>query len=148
MVLTRQEPFKYDRKKLNRDIEALENVPRRNIFRSKYTTEEKLKIHKAWKDFMQTNRHEIFFFDFVEKHYESEKQVKVITKENWLKEDKTIVSSSHPPQETILITTANTQIPASPFKLPKEDAGVKPVIEQNNFTNQCLHTIGKQLDKI
>ncbi|KAM2636698.1 hypothetical protein EV1_021297 [Malus domestica] len=148
LVLTRQEPFKYDRKKLCRDIEALENVPRRNIFRSKYTTEEKLEIHKAWKDFMQTNRLEIFFFDFVEKHYESDQQVKVITKENWVKEDKTVVSSSHPPQETILISTANTQVPALPFKLPKEDTGVKPVIEQNNFTNQSLHVIGKQLDKI
>ena len=97
---------------------------------------------------MQKHRFEVFFFDFVEKHYEPENELKVINKENWVKEDKTLVSSSHPPQETILISTANTQVPATPFKLPEEDAGVKPVIEQNNFTNQSLYTIGKQLDKI
>ena len=148
LVLTKLEPFKWNRKRVNADIEAEDNIPRRNVFRSKYTNEEKLHIKDEWYAFMRTNRREIFFFDFVEQHYESEKKLEVITKENWLKEDKTIVSSSHPPQETILISTANTQIPATHFKLPKEDSGVKPVIEQNNFTNQSLHTIGKQLDKI
>lgn len=47
-----------------------------------------------------------------------------------------------------MITTPNTQIPATTFKLPKEDGGVKPIIEQNNFTKQYLHTIGNQFDKI
>ena len=148
LVLTKLEPFKWNRKRVNADIEAEDNIPRRNVFRGKYTNEEKLHIKDEWYAFMRTNRKEIFFFDFIEQHYESEKKLEVITKENWLKEDKTIVSSSHPPQETILISTANTQISATPFKLPKEDSGVKPVIEQNNFTNQSLHIIGKQLDKI
>ena len=97
---------------------------------------------------MKKHIFEVFFFDFAKKYCESGKRLEVITKENWVKEDKIMVSSSHPPQETILITTAKTQALATPFKLPKEDAGVKPVIEQNNFTNQSLHIIGKQLDKI
>jgi hypothetical protein len=43
---------------------------------------------------METRRFEVFFFDYVEKYYESDKKLEVITKENWLKEDKTIVFSS------------------------------------------------------
>ena len=130
------------------DIEAEDNIPRRNVFRGKYTNEQKLQFMDDWYAFMRTNRREIFFFDFMDQIYESEKKLEVITKENWIKEDKTIVSSSHPSQETILISNSGTQIPATPFKLPKEDSGVKSVVEQNNFTNQSLHIIGKQLDKI
>ena len=151
LVLTREEPlepFKWNRKRVLSDIEAEDNIPRRNVFRGKYTDEQKLHFKEEWYAFMRTNRKEIFFFDFMDQIYESEKKLEVITKENWIKEDKTIVSSSHPPQETILISTSGTQIPATPFKLPKEDSGVKPVIEHNNFTNQSLHIIGKQLDKI
>ena len=38
---------------------------------------------------------------------------------------------------------------ASPFKFPTNDEKlVKKVIEQNNYTNQCLGVIGKQLDRI
>ena len=38
---------------------------------------------------------------------------------------------------------------ASPFKFPTNDEKlVKKVIEQNNYTNQCLGVTGKQLDRI
>ena len=37
---------------------------------------------------------------------------------------------------------------ASPFKLPSDECEIKKVIEQNNYTNQCLKTIGKQLDTL
>lgn len=38
---------------------------------------------------------------------------------------------------------------ASPFKIStNEEKLVRKVIEQNNYTNQCLNVIGKQLDRI
>lgn len=38
---------------------------------------------------------------------------------------------------------------ASPFKISTdEEKPVRKVIEQNNYTNQCLDVIGKQLDRI
>ena len=37
---------------------------------------------------------------------------------------------------------------AKPFKLTNDNIEIKKAIEQNNYTNQCLKTIGKQLDKI
>ena len=147
-LLVLNKPHKIRWRKLKADIASEENIPRRNIFRKKYCDEEKLAIYAEWKAFVEQYQFEISFFDFIEKHYETKNKVTVVTKENWVKEDKTLISSSHPPKETILISTGNTNIPATPFKIPKEDSGFKPVIEQNNFTNQSLHTIGKQLDKI
>jgi hypothetical protein len=41
-----------------------------------------------------------------------------------------------------------TTVKASPFKVASETLDVKKVIEQNNYTNQYLNSIGNQLDKI
>ena len=73
----------------------------------------------------------------------------VITKTNWTKENKELVRSSHPPLENITIKHQGFEVVATPFKRPSsEDKPVKKVIEQNNYTNQCLDVIGKQLDII
>ena len=43
----------------------------------------------------------------------------------------------------------NTEITLAPFtSTDNEEIGIKKVIEQNNFTNQHLYTIGKQLDRM
>ena len=45
--------------------------------------------------------------------------------------------------------SGSENIVASPFKFATPDEKVvKKVIEQNNYTNQCLGVIGKQLDRI
>jgi hypothetical protein len=41
-----------------------------------------------------------------------------------------------------------TTVKASPFKVASENTDVKKIIEQNNYTNQYLNSIGNQLDKI
>ena len=94
------------------------------------------------------------FFEYFKNHFEWHKKSCVITKTNWTIEDtkgvKKVVRSSHPPQEAILFNHRGSEnIIASPFKYatPKEKV-VKKVIEQNNYTNQCLGVIGKQLDRI
>ena len=51
----------------------------------------------------------ILFFDFLENYYVPKDEVSkhhlnVIKKSNFVKEDKTIVRSTHPPLETVLIT--------------------------------------------
>lgn len=75
------------------------------------------------------------------------KKFKVITKENWIKQDKRLVLTSHYPLETILINTSNTQ-GTTLYNITKDEAGVKRGIKQNNYTNQSLNFIEKQLDKI
>ena len=99
-----------------------------------------------------------FVFDFLENHYVSKDEVSkqhlnVIKRSNFVKEDKTIVRSNHPPLETVLITCQNsqnqkTEVKASPFKIADPQTPVISIIEQNNFTNESLHVIGQQLDRI
>jgi len=90
----------------------------------------------------------ISYFDFVDEFYPEENQIQTISKEKWVKEDNTVVSSSHPPQETIVFQHRTTMVKASPFKVTSENTDVKKVIEQVNYTNQYLNSIGNQLDKI
>ena len=97
----------------------------------------------------QLKKH-ILFFDFLEKHYVSKDEVSkqylnVIKKSNFVKEDKTIVRSTHPPLETVLITCQDqkTEMKASPFKIADDQTPIISIIEQNNFTNESLHIIGQ-----
>ena len=93
------------------------------------------------------------FFDFLEKYYVpkdevSQKHLNVIKKSSFVKEDKTFVRSSHLPLETFLVKCKRTEVKASPFKIADEQTLVHSIIEQNNFTNESLHVIGQQLDRI
>ena len=68
-------------------------------------------------------------------------------KSNFVKIDKTIIRSSHPSLEPILITTkkdevTKEEVKASPFKIADDQTPIVSLIEQNNFTNQSLHIIG------
>ena len=97
-----------------------------------------------------------FVFDFLENHYVSNDEVSkqhlnVIKKSNFVKAaDKAIVRSSHPPLETVLITCQDqkTEVRATPFKIADDQTLIISIIEQNNFTNESLHIIGQQLDRI
>ena len=103
----------------------------------------------------QLKKH-ILFFDFLENHYVlndeiSKQHLNVIKKSNFVKAaDKAIVRSSHLPLETVLITCQNrkTEVRATPFKIADDQTLIISIIEQNNFTNESLHIIGQQLDRI
>ena len=41
-----------------------------------------------------------------------------------------------------------TEVKASPFKIADDQTPITSIIEQNNFTNESLHIIGQQLDRI
>ena len=90
------------------------------------------------------------FFEYFENHFEWHKKSCVVTKTNWTKEEtKEVVWFSHPPLEKITFKHKKTDVVASPFQHPpSEEAIVGKVIAQNNYTNQCLHVIGKQLDSM
>ena len=68
----------------------------------------------------------------------------MIKKSNFVKAaDKTIVWSSHPPLETVLITCQKTKVKASFFKIADDQTPIISIIEQNNFTNELLATVKK-----
>ncbi|CAL9028495.1 unnamed protein product, partial [Prunus brigantina] len=97
---------------------------------------------------MRTARKEINYLDFVESRHISN-ELKTLTKEKWVKLDKSEVVLSHPPVEAILITPGTKTIVATPFKIQDpSDEPNKRLVEQNNYTNQSLVIVGKQLDKI
>ncbi|KAI5348486.1 hypothetical protein L3X38_001373 [Prunus dulcis] len=105
-------------------------------------------IFKQWKDYMRSAKVEIFYLDFIESRYMSSDELKTLTKEKWKLVDKSVVESSHPPVETIIIEHQKAPVRATPFKTFESNDPHRKLIEQNNFTNQSLITIGKQLDTI
>ena len=75
----------------------------------------------------------------------------MIKKSNFVKAgDKAIVRSSHPLLETVLITCQDQkmEVRATPFKIADDQTPIISIIEQNNFTNESLHILGQQLDRI
>ena len=40
------------------------------------------------------------------------------------------------------------EVKAPPFKIVDDQTPITSIIEQNNFTNESLHVIGQQLDRI
>ena len=88
---------------------------------------------------------------YVLKDEASKQYLNVIKKKsNFVKEDKTIVRSTYPPLETVLITCQDQkrEVKASPFKIIDDQTPIISIIEQNNFTNESLHIIGQQLNRI
>jgi hypothetical protein len=99
---------------------------------------------------MIVSRKHILFFDFLQKYFPLDDNTLNVVKKKFTKEDKSVVNASHPPLENILIDVKGVSVKASPFKMPKNDFpdDSRAIIEQNNFVNQSLHTIGQQLDRI
>ena len=106
----------------------------------------------------QLQKH-ILFFDFIENYYApkniSKNNLNMVKKSNFVKEDKTIVWSSHPPLDTFIINCKGIEIKASPFKIAEIidvntpiSIETKKIIEQKIFVNNSLHIIGQQLDRI
>lgn len=127
------------------DFNSKENKSKRHQFRENHSPEEREKVVKKWKKFVIKEKLNITFYKWYSNYYV---KCNVLTKTQWIKEDKTKVSSSHPPVETIIIPVKNEFITASPFKDPDGKKDEKRIVEQNNYTNQYLVSIGKQLDKI
>ncbi|CAL9006292.1 unnamed protein product [Prunus brigantina] len=148
-VLRKLEPFRINWKTLEQHLSDPINKPRRDIYHKIIPDNTKRQeIFNDWKKYMRSARKEIHYLDFVESRYISN-ELKTLTKEKWIKLDKSEVVSSHPPVEAILITPGTKTIVAAPFKIPDPtDEPNKRLVEQNNYTNQSLVIVGKQLDKI
>ena len=156
-MLTKE--FIPDMDALEKEFNSEENRVKREAYRANHTKEQKIEVLEKWKLFMKEVRADYPFFEYFEKHFIWHKKSCVISKTSWKllpKKDAPssskpeIVRSSHPPQEALLFNHRGTDVIASPFKCATtpEEKVVRKVIEQNNYTNQCLGVIGKQLDRI
>ena len=104
------ESFEIDMVSLYNEFILAKNRNKRKYYQSNFSQSEKDHVKRKWLEKMNQLKKHILFFDFLENHYVlkdkvSKQHLNVITKSNFVKEDKTIVRSSHPPLETILITS-------------------------------------------
>ena len=155
VLIVLDENFEIDMVSLYNEFMLPKNQNKRKYFQSNFAQSEKNRVKRKWLEKMNQLKKHILFFDFLEKHYVSKDEVSkqylnVIKKSNFVKEDKTIVRSTHPPLETVLITCQDqkTEVKASPFKIADDQTPIISIIEQNNFTNESFHIIGQQLDCI
>jgi hypothetical protein len=104
------------------------------------------------------------FFDWFELHYVYEHHISYpfasikhacpITSRSktpiWNLTSGPTVEFDHPPLRNIQITHNNQTVDAAPYKLPSDDtlSNTKHIINQNNFTNTNLNTLGKQLTRL
>ena len=111
----------------------------------------KNRVKSKWLEKMNQLKKHILFFDFLENHYVSNDEVSkqhlsMIKKSNFVKEaDKTVVRSTHPPLETVLVNCQDQkmEVKATPFKISDDQTPITSIIEQKNFTNESLHVIGQ-----
>ncbi|KAL0004657.1 hypothetical protein SO802_012218 [Lithocarpus litseifolius] len=142
--------FEPDMVYLGKEFDSKENRVKREAYRANHTKEQKKEVLDAWKAFMKEVSENIPFFVYFERYFRWHKKTCVLTKTDWIKEDtKEVVNASHPPVAAITFKYKNQNVTATPFRFPSgEEKIVKKVIEQNNYTNQCLNVIGKQLDTV
>ena len=135
---------------LGKEFDQERNRAKREAYRANHTREQKQEVLAKWKGFMKETSSNVHFFEYFENHFEWHKKNCVVTKTNWTKKDtKEVVRSSHPPLDKITFKHKKANVVASPFQQPtNEEVVVSKVIAQNNYTNQCLHVIGKQLDRM
>jgi hypothetical protein len=143
-LLTLNKPFKLNMKTLEKEFMSKRNANKREKYSTSHTREQKVEILNKWKEFMNKNKIHVNFFEYVEKIYKSNLNT---IKEKWEKEDRTIIETSHPPTKAIIIQHKVAEVTASPFKISTEPE-IKKLTKQNNYTNQSLITIGKQLNRI
>ena len=103
------ENFEVDLVPLYNEFMLSKNQNKRKYFQDNFAHFEKNRVKRKWLEKMNQLKKHILFFDFLENHYVSKDEVSkqhlnVIKKSNFVKADKTIVRSSHPPLETVLIT--------------------------------------------
>ena len=132
---------------LGKEFDLEKNRLKREAYRANHIQDQKKEVLAKWKEFMKGISSNVPFFEYFENHFEWHKKSCVFTKTNWTKEEtKEVVQSSHPPLDKITFKHKKADVVASPFQHPTtEEVVVSKVIAQNNYTNQCLHVIGKQL---
>ena len=148
--MTIKKEFTPDMAALGKEFDLEKNRVKREAYRANHTREQKQEVLAKWKEFMKETSSNVSFLEYFENHFEWHKKNCVITKTNWTKEDtKGVVRYSHPPLDKITFKHKKADVIASPFQQPtSEEVVVSKVIAQNNYTNQCLHVIGKQLHRM
>ncbi|GAV69326.1 LOW QUALITY PROTEIN: zf-CCHC domain-containing protein/MP domain-containing protein, partial [Cephalotus follicularis] len=167
MTIIIDEIFEINKNLIRKDFLQEKYLRKRHKFFQKYSEDEQNNIRTAWYEYMIKIKAHIMFFDYLpiyknqqenKKYFTEEKIQKIFmnqkTTTTWLTSNNKIIEVIHPPSEKIQINIQNNQIQAAPFKLQNETSSnqttqeTNKIIEQNNYTNRHLQTLGSQLSRI
>ena len=121
------EDFKVNLIPLYDEFILSKNRTKRKYFQDNFAQSEKDRVKRKWLDKMNQLKKHILFFDFLENHYVSNDEV----------------SKQH-----LSVIRKSNVVKATPFKISDDPTPITSLIEQNNFTNESLHVIGQQPDRI
>ena len=121
-------------------------------------------IQQTYYEFVNFHKIHILFFDWFEIYFSNNNisypfkesnpiTIRKKTPEWNLSDSNRTIESEHPPLRSLTINHGEPpiEIRASPYKIPKpndSDANLSTIIQQNNFCNANLNTLGKQLTRI
>ncbi|GAV93009.1 LOW QUALITY PROTEIN: hypothetical protein CFOL_v3_36387, partial [Cephalotus follicularis] len=165
MTIIIDEIFEINKNLIRKDFLQEKYLRKRHKFFQKYSEDEQNNIRTAWYEYMIKIKAHIMFFDYLpiyknqqenKKYFTEEKIQKIFmnqkTTTTWLTSDNKIIEAIHPPSEKIQINVQNNQIQSAPFKLQNETSittqETNKIIEQNNYTNRHIQTLGSQLSRI
>jgi len=159
-VLTSEKQFVLNKTHFKNDFYDNHNSEKRSWFFEHFLQQRHI-IQKKFYDFIELNRIQILFFDWFELYYASTHHVTytfasikhacpITTRSEtpvWNLTSGSPVESDHPPLRNIQLNHKDQTIDAAPYKIPDDDTliNTKHIIQQNNFTNTNLNTLGKQL---
>ncbi|KAH9696694.1 hypothetical protein KPL71_023272 [Citrus sinensis] len=155
--------FDLDKTLFHNDFYSNDNKEKRLWFFEHFLNQRK-EIQQTYYEFVNLHQVHILFFDWFE-IYSSENNISYPFKESnpitirkktteWkLSNSDRTIESEHPPLRSVTVDHGEppTQIRASLYKIPKpndSDSNLSSIIQQNNFCNTNLNTIGKQLTRI
>ncbi|KAH9698351.1 hypothetical protein KPL71_023981 [Citrus sinensis] len=155
--------FELDKNLLHNDFYSENNKEKRFWFFKHFLNQRK-EIQQTYYEFVNLHQVHILFFDWFE-IYSSDNNLPYPFKESnhitirkkipeWkLFDCDRTIESEHPPLRSLTVDHGEppVQIRASPYKIPKPNdscANLSSIIQQNNFCNTNLNTIGKQLTRI
>ncbi|KAH9783347.1 hypothetical protein KPL71_009275 [Citrus sinensis] len=158
-----EKDFELDKTLLHNDF-YLENNKEKRLWFFKHFLNQRKEIQQVYYEFVNLHQVHILFFDWFE-IYSSDNNIDYPFKESnpitirkkipeWkLSDSDRIIESEHSPLRSLTVDHGEppVQIRASPYKIPKPndtDANLSSIIQQNNFCNTNLNTIGKQLARI
>ncbi|KAH9672894.1 hypothetical protein KPL70_017906 [Citrus sinensis] len=157
-----EKDFELDTTLLHNDFYSDNNKEKRLWFFKHFLNQRK-EIQETYYYFVNSHKIHIFFYWF--EIYSSNNNISYPFKESnpitirkktpeWkLSDNDRTIESEHPPLRSLTVDHGEppVQIRASPYKIPKpndSDANLSSIIQQNNFCNTNLNTIGKQLTMI
>jgi hypothetical protein len=132
---------------LQKDFSSKKNQVLRHAYRARFSKKEKDLIKVQWTEKMIESQKHILFFDFLEQYFPSDSDnILNVVKKKFVKEDKTVVKSSHPLLENILIDYKGFSVKDSPFKsLDDSQEETRKIIEQNNLLINLFIPLGNSL---